>query len=156
MGSIARLPVTAWLPVLVAAVGPVCTMAARPDSPPAGRALAAPAARTAVTVSAPADARSIRIPYLDLDLATPQGIALLYLRIRRAAAELCDASRPVTGTRMIRPEAEACVRRSVGATVRQTGVQGLAALDAEQQVLGEETAAPRPMCDAPVRAKVII
>jgi hypothetical protein len=43
----------------------------------------------------------------------------------------------------------------VAATVRQIGVPGLAALDAEQQVLGEDAAA-RSTCEAPVRARIII
>jgi UrcA family protein len=135
-------------------VAPAGAIAAPPD----GLVAAAPrAAATRTTRSAPPSDQphSIRIAYHDLDTATPQGIAALYVRIRRAAVEVCDAARPLTGTRMIRPETEACVRRSVVATVQQIGVPGLATLDAEQQVLGQDAAA-RPSCDAPVRAKIII
>jgi len=153
MESIARLPLIVGRPLIAALLLPGCALAAPPESARAapGHAVAHSVAATAVD----SEPRSIRIAYHDLDLATPEGIAALYVRIRRAAAEVCDATRPLTGTRMIRPEMDACIRRSVIATVRQIGVPGLAALDAEQQVLLEE-AASRPACEAPPRAKIII
>jgi UrcA family protein len=155
MRSIAGLTAKAWLPILAASlVAPACAIAAPPDDLGAGAAHAA-AARAVRSTTPPGEPRSIRIAYHDLDIATPQGIAALYVRIRQAAVDVCDAARPLTGTRMIRPETEACVRRSIVATVQQIGVPGLAALDAEQQVLGQEAAA-RPSCEAPVRAKIII
>ncbi len=155
MRSFAALPMTAWLPILAAiAMVPDCAVAAPPEGLIAGAAHAA-AIRSGNGSAPPGEPRMIRIAYHDLDIATPEGIAALYVRIRRAAVEVCDAGRPLTGTRMIRPEMEACVRRSVVATVRQIGVPGLAALDAEQQVLSVEAAA-RPSCDAPVRTKIII
>jgi UrcA family protein len=148
MGSIAGLPVTAWLPILAAAfIAPGVAAAAPPDG------LSTAASRAAATT--PGESRSIRVAYHDLDITTPEGIAALYVRIRRAAVDVCGAARPLTGTRVIRPETEACVRHAVVASVRQIGIPGLAALDAEQQVLGEEEAA-RPSCEAPVRAKIII
>lgn len=150
MGLTARLPVTVWLAALLATLASGLASAAPPE------ARAAASARNSAPAGAADEPRSIHIVYHDLDIATPEGIAALYVRIRRAAAELCDANRPVTGTRMIRAEADACVRRAVGATVRQIGVPGLAALDAEQQVLSESAAAPRPACDAPMRTKIII
>jgi UrcA family protein len=155
MRTFAAPPMMAWLPVLVAVVlAPGYAAAAPPDGRTAGPGRTS--ATRSVSAGTPSgEPRSIRIAYHDLDIATPEGIAALYMRIRRAAVEVCDASRPLTGTRMIRPDSEACVRRSVVATVRQIGVPGLAALDAEQQVLTEEEAA-RPSCDAPVRAKIII
>jgi UrcA family protein len=154
MASIARLPLTVWLSILAVGLAPGCAASAPPDALSGGSAHDAPAARAVSQGSVPREASSIRVSYHDLDLATPEGIAALYVRIRRAATQVCDANRPGTGTRVISPEADACVRRSVVATVRQIGVPGLAALDAEQRVLSEE--APRPMCDAPVRARIII
>jgi UrcA family protein len=152
----AKLPTTAWPAVFAIALAPGCVASAPPDSLTGGAARAAPAALTAAPGSTQGGGSSIRIAYHDLDLATPEGIAALYVRIRRAAAEVCDANRPVTGTRMVQREAEACVRRSVVATVRQIGAPGLAALDLEQQALGEETPPPRAMCETPVRARIII
>jgi UrcA family protein len=155
MGSLARLSVTAWLAVLAAALVPGYAAAAPPDGPSVSPVRATAAARTIAAGVASGEARSIRIAYHDLDLATPEGIAALYVRIRRAAADVCESNRPLTGTRMVHPEMDACVRRAVVATVRQIGIPGLAALDAEQQVLSEEIAS-RPTCEAPVRAKIII
>lgn len=154
MRSIARLRATFWLPLLSAALLPAHALAAPPDGVSASPPRNASGTR-GPPVGTGGEARSIRISYHDLDLETPEGIAALYVRIRRAAVEVCDAGRPLTGTRVIHPEMEVCVRRSIIATVRQIGVPGLAALDAEQQVLGEEMAA-RPTCEAPVRAKIII
>ena len=155
MRSIAGLMSREWLPILLALlVVPACALAAPPDGLVAGAARAA-ALRAGRSPAPPGEPRSIRISYHDLDISTPQGIAALYVRIRRAAVEVCEADQPLTGTRMIRPETESCVRRSVVATVRQIGVPGLAALDAEQQALEDEAAA-RPSCDAPVRAKIVI
>jgi UrcA family protein len=155
MGIIARLPFSVWLPAVALALLPAYAAAAPPDRPATGVQRVAPAERSISQGGANGEASSVRIAYRDLDLATPEGIAALYVRIRRAAVEVCDAGRPVTGTRVIRPEMDACIRRSVGATVRQIGIPGLAALDAEQQVLGDEKA-ERPACEAPVRAKIII
>ena len=155
MGPRARLPVTAWCTAVTVVLLPAYAAAAPPDGASAGAPRAASAARSIPQGGNAGEPRSVRIAYHDLDLATPEGIAALYVRIRRAAVEVCDAGRPLTGTRVIRPETEACVRRSVVATVRQIGIPGLATLDAEQQVLREE-AAPPPTCEAPVRAKLII
>ena len=155
MGSMARRPSTVWPAAFAVGLLPAYVAAAPPDGPAAGAPRTTAAARSIAQGGTAGDPRSVRIAYHDLDLATPEGIAALYVRIRRAAVEVCDAGRPPTGTRVIRPETEACVRRSVGATVRQIGVPGLAALDAEQQVLREEAAAP-PACETPVRAKIII
>jgi len=155
MGSIARLPFSVWSAALTVALLPAYAAAAPPDASAVHPPRATTGARSIPQGGTAGEPRSVRIAYHDLDLATPEGIAALYVRIRRAAVEVCDAGRPLTGTRVTRPETDACIRRSVGATVRQIGIPGLAALDAEQQVLGEETAAP-PACEAPVRAKIII
>ncbi len=155
MRSMARLPFAVWSAAVAVALLPGYAAAAPPDGASAGPPRTATATRSVPQGGTAGEPRSVRIAYHDLDLATPEGIAALYVRIRRAAIEVCDAARPLTGTQLIRPEMDACVRRSVGATVRQIGIPGLAALDAEQQVLGEETAA-RPACEAPVRAKIII
>jgi UrcA family protein len=100
-------------------------------------------------------APSVRIAYHDLDIATPQGIATLYVRIRRAAADVCGAGRPETGTRLSTGAIDACTRRAVDATIRQIGVPGLVALQAEQQALSE-AASQGPQCEIPPRPRIII
>ena len=146
MGSKKRLPCTAWLSLLLLALA-------------SGNAFAAPPGQTGRAASPGAsnsDLRSIRISYHDLDLATPQGIANLYIRIRRAAAEVCDAERPPTGTRVERPAAAACVRSAIVATVKQLGVPGLAALDTEQEAIAAFESTTKPQCEVPARSRIII
>jgi UrcA family protein len=99
--------------------------------------------------------QAIRVPYGDLDLNTPQGIATLYVRIHKAASELCDARRPAIGTRLISTVAKSCVRSSVAATVKQLRVPGLATLHAEQQAL-QGAAAATSLCEPSPRARIII
>jgi UrcA family protein len=100
------------------------------------------------------DVPSIRMAYGDLDLNTPEGVASLYVRIRRAAAELCDSKRMVTGSRLS-TAFDGCVRSAIAATIRRVGVAGLATLHAEQQALQGEPV-PKPDCAQPTRVRIII
>ena len=155
MGRSNKLPCAVWLAVVLAALAPALAEAAPPSTQPSEAARRV--SQRAITPSAAdGESRSIRIAYHDLDLATPEGIAALYVRIHRAAAELCDATNAPIGTRIVAASASACVRASVAATVKQIGVPGLATLEAEQQVLGTAATPPKPQCDAPARAKLII
>ena len=152
MGSIETRLRAGWLALLVAIIAPGCALAAPPIAVPLR---AAPAANPPAD---PAGVRSIRISYRDLNLETPQGIATLYVRIRRAATEVCEAGNPLIGTRIIGESSERCVHTAIATTVKQLGVPGLAALEAEQQALSEAVAAPKPLCDRPAaaHAKIII
>ena len=155
MGTSDKLPCAVWLAVVLATLAPALAQAAPPTLQ--GSAPVRPVSQRSVgSNSADRESRSIRIAYHDLDLTTPEGIAALYVRIHRAAAELCDANSAPTGTRIVAAGANACVRNSISATVKQIGIPGLATLEAEQQVLGTSVAAPKPQCDAPARAKIII
>jgi UrcA family protein len=113
------------------------------------------AAAAAPPTAAGSDPPSIRVPYRDLDLHTPQGVATLYGRVRQAALEVCDARQPLVGTRLISAAAAACVRRSMASIVQQLAVPGLAALHAEQQALLDALVA-KPACDVSQRSRIII
>jgi UrcA family protein len=153
MGSIETRLRAGWLALLVAIIAPGCALAAPPIAVPFR---AAPAANPPADPSG-AGLRSIRISYRDLDLETPQGIATLYVRIRRAATEVCEAGNPLIGTRIIGESSERCVHNAIATTVKQLGVPGLATLEAEQQALSEAVAATKPLCDRPAQhAKIII
>lgn len=132
----------AWLPGIVfslAVVGSLVPAAAKAATPAPGNA----------------ERPSVRVPYGDLDLRTPQGVATLYGRVRQAAMDVCDARQPLIGTRLISATAAACVRRSMESIVRQLAVPGLAALHAEQQALLDALAA-KPACDVVQRTRIII
>lgn len=154
MGSIKKLSCTFSLMLLLAELAPGIAVAA-PAAAPAATPAAQPSLKRSAAQSS-GDTRSIRIAYRDLDLATPEGIAVLYLRIQRAADELCGAERTPTGTRLLPPRTDACVRDTVAATVKQLGVPGLAALDVQQQVLREAASEAPLQCDRPPRARIII
>ncbi len=143
MGSMGRLPCMTW----IAGFALVFV---------AGSALAAPPAASSHATPSGSEPKSIRISYHDLDLATPRGIAALYIRIRRAAADVCDVERPPTGTRVETTAAAACVRTAVAATVKQLAVPGLAALDTEQEALEADAVAARQQCEVPTRTRIII
>jgi UrcA family protein len=123
---------------------------------PGGGALASPLTGGMVqrVIKVDGDVPSIHVVYGDLDLNTPEGVASLYLRIRHAAAELCDSKRVVTGSRLS-SAFDGCVRSAIAATIRRVGVAGLATLHAEQQALQEEPV-PKPDCAQPTRARIII
>jgi UrcA family protein len=142
----ATLVASLLLPLAAKASPP--SMRKEPDSPPA--------ATSSATTPDRAESRTIRIAYRDLDVATPQGLATLYVRIRHAAEEVCGAGRPPIGSRLLQAGADRCVRTAVADTIRQIGVPGLAALDAEQRMLDAENNDGRTQCDAPPRAKLII
>lgn len=94
----------------------------------------------------------LRVSYADLDLSTPEGITLLYVRVRDAARRVCEPLRLRTGTRMT-DRFDACVREAIGATGRRLKAPALMALYAgemRQQSIG----APR-RADAP-RAWVLM
>jgi UrcA family protein len=155
MGTVRKLPFATGLAALVALFGPGLALA--DPAPAAGMAKGHPSATRQVAGSRDsAEPRSIRIAYSDLNLKTPEGVAALFIRIHRAADELCGANSAITGTRLVGSAAEACVRSSVAATIRQIGVPGLATLDAEPLVLGGAAGPAKPQCDTPVRAKIII
>jgi UrcA family protein len=153
MDSIDRLSHALGLLLLGAALAPGLANAAPAATP-------SPQAQQPAVKRGPAaasdDKRSVRIAYRDLDLATPEGIAALYLRIHRAADELCGAERAPTGTRLLPTRTEACVRDAVASTVKQLGVPGLAALEVQQQLLREAASEAPLQCDRPVRARIII
>jgi UrcA family protein len=155
MRTVDKLPFAAGLAALLAVLVPGLVLADPAAS--AGNAKARPAALHHIVGSHDStEPRSIRIAYSDLDLKTPEGMAALFIRIHRAAEDLCGANSAMTGTRLVGAAAEACVRSSVATTIRQIGVPGLATLDAEPLVLGGATAPAKPQCDTPVRAKIII
>jgi UrcA family protein len=153
MGSIKKLSCAFWLLLTLAGLAPGLAVADRAAAP---AATPAPQPSLKRSPQGSGDTRSIRIAYHDLDLATPEGIAVLYLRIQRAADELCGAERTPTGTRLLPPRTDACVRDTVAATVKQIGVPGLAALDVQQQVLREAASETPLQCERPPRARIII
>ncbi|WP_191229022.1 UrcA family protein [Aurantiacibacter xanthus] len=74
-------------------------------------ALAASALALAPTVSAAegtGEQRSARVSYVDLDLATPEGVAELDRRIDSAAREICAVDGVTTGTRIRSRGAREC------------------------------------------------
>jgi UrcA family protein len=72
---------------------------------------------------------AIHVTYKDLNLATANGVTVLYERIRHAAAGYCEPARELVGTR-ISPEYSRCVHDAIASTVRQIGHPGLSALHA--------------------------
>jgi UrcA family protein len=70
---------------------------------------------------------TIRVTYQDLDLATSAGVSTLYKRIERAAAEYCESTRLVTGTR-VSTAFSRCVQDAVTTTVKKIDQPGLSAL----------------------------
>lgn len=99
---------------------------------------------SAAQAAAP-DTHTIRIPYQDLDVATDEGLALLYGRVRMAARKVCGAP-AITGTR-IDTRHRACMRDAVARAIGQLGVPRLAELHSEL-----ESASPPATCAAPVVA----
>src|SRR3974390_1291563 len=118
MGPIGRLRHSVWLPAILAALASGAAVAATPAPQRAVAQSVAPA-RSGASDRAASEVKSIRITYHDLDLTTPEGVAALYLRVHRAAIEICDANRPLTGTRLVQPATEACVRATVSAAVKR-------------------------------------
>ena len=144
-----------WAAVLVV-LAPAWALAAPPAVAAANTAASTQATSRSSFNAADAVAPSIRISYRDLDIKSPEGIATLYVRIRRAASELCDAGRAPIGSRLVNEHSERCVRTTIAATVKQIGVPGLAMLDAEQRALGEPAGVGRPSCAGPEQPKIII
>jgi UrcA family protein len=123
------------------------------DTP--SRPLASNAAQPNAVASDPSGAPTMRLSYQDLNLSTPQGIAALYLRIRRAAMQVCEEVRHTTGSRLD-PTYDRCVQGAVTATVKQIASPGLAALEVEERVLGDAASRAQNLCGRPGRAKLII
>ena len=83
------------------------------------------------TSQAAAGRDAIRIRYSDLNLSTEAGVAVLYERVRTAAADYCEPTRLLTGTR-VSPAYSRCVKDAVETTVKQIGNPGLSALHASR------------------------
>jgi len=103
-------------------------MLARPRSLLPSLVVAAATALSAVPAHA-GEMSGIHVGYQDLNLATMNGVATLYERIRHAAAGYCEPARELVGTR-VSPEYSRCVRDAVSSTVRQIGHPGLSTLHA--------------------------
>ena len=72
-------------------------------------AIAASALALAPALSAAeGDQRSAKVSYIDLDLATPEGVAELDRRIDSAAREICAVDGVTTGTRIRSRGAREC------------------------------------------------
>jgi UrcA family protein len=159
MRSLQRLPRRrrAFALALLVVVAPSLAFAAPPtvsaDSAahPASRAEAKPAPAAIDGAAGP----SVRLSYRDLNLSTPEGIAALYVRIHKAALQVCEPNHYTTGTR-VDPTFDQCVQAAVAATVKQIGSPGLAALELEQRALSIATDGSKSLCDRPGRAKLII
>lgn len=111
----------------------------------AGAAFAALALTATVTVAqAGTDkAPELRVSYADLDLSTPEGITVLYVRVREAARRLCEPLRLRTGTR-VSDSYDTCVREAIGATGRRLKTPALMALyagETRRSVIGSPRSA---------------
>lgn len=97
------------------------------------RAVAAAAAAVLMFGAAPPALASgdkvpeLRVSYADLDLSTPEGLTMLYVRVRDAARRVCEPLRLRTGTR-VTDRYDACVREAIGATGRRLRAPALMAL----------------------------
>lgn len=102
------------------------------------RALAGAAAAVALCAFAPAalaggdHVPTLRVSYADLDLATPEGITALYVRVREAARRVCEPLRLRTGT-LVTDRYDACVRDAIAATGRRLRAPALLALYAGER-----------------------
>jgi hypothetical protein len=88
------------------------------------------AALTGYSVSAHAvtsalKARSVTIRYAELDLAKPQGVEALYIRIGGAARRVCRAD---SSLRLRDPVSSNCYREAIGRAVKQVNLPTLTAL----------------------------
>ena len=63
---------------------------------------------TAPAFADESESRSVAVKYKDLDLSSAEGQKELDRRIDRAAAEVCDANRIMTGTRLRSQERLQC------------------------------------------------
>ena len=89
------------------------------------------AALPIATSQAAAAPDAIGIRYADLNLSTEAGVAVLHGRVRRAAADYCEPTRLLTGSR-VSPGHSRCVKDAVETTLRQIGNPGLSALHASR------------------------
>lgn len=111
------------------------------------RVLTAAAAAVLLLAAAPAAFASadkvpeLRVSYADLDLSTPEGITILYVRVRDAARRVCEPVRLRTGTRVM-DRYDACVREAIGATGRRLRAPALMALYAGE-MRSPQIGAPR-------------
>lgn len=82
----------------------------------------------AVTQAAP-EKPVIHLRYHDLNLATSAGVEVLYRRVQQAAAEYCESTRALIGTR-VSVAFDRCVKDAVATTVKTIDHPGLTALHA--------------------------
>jgi UrcA family protein len=64
-----------------------------------------------VSAAADSDVRKVTVKFGDLNLATPEGAAALYARIRVAAREVCTQSSDIWGS------SDACVQKAIADAV---------------------------------------
>ena len=107
-------------------------MSLRPRSPLTALVVLLAAALPVAASQATAGSDTMRVHYSDLNLSTAEGVATLYDRIRSAAADYCEPTRKITGTR-VSPGYDRCVRDAVATTVRQIGNPELTALHASRK-----------------------
>ena len=84
-------------------------------------------------LSGAAHADGVKIHVQDLDLKSPEGVAILYQRIGKAALEYCGAGRYETGSRIPHSADSACVSDAISHTVAALNIPALTELDARKR-----------------------
>jgi UrcA family protein len=98
----------------------------------AGFALLACTLAGGAVSSAEAQARSVKIEYSDLNLATERGSQAMYRRLRSAAREVCGAT-PDLRELQLRVSWRECYDGAIDRAVREIGSDQLSALHARKR-----------------------
>ena len=77
------------------------------------------------------DAPSVSVNFADLDVGRPEGVAMLYRRIRGAAEQVCHPLHPQRQLAFM-PRYEVCLQRAVADAVARSNLPALTRLAAER------------------------